>query len=415
MPSSTNPPVMSIVWPSSGTSISGSTFTLQAQLDNTTTTIRASTGATTIQGVVEYNRTAWVQNIPLNAGTNNITVTATDLNGRTTTTNLTLIENNVSLVVDPLDADQLNQPLVDVYGKIGDTSLLVYVNGVQASVDVSDSTWEADGVSVSPSGTAILDVQVSNSAPVLVAQQVIYTAQPAMVAMMSYSGHETYTYTQPLDISYEEINWLYNSGGVYNDIFGGTTEISKATNNVAYFAPANPVTAFIMPWEYASLSVVLPETGTPDLPFENQTRTRVMIEPGGQTQAGTTNVYLVLANAFECFSTNIDGLGPAYGADYYQLVNSDYVNLTYYGGLDYCGDVGLPPQWLQISGQALVDTGLTNVYSFTIYSRRPNVTNVWGATLVAGRRARTWMSLRSQRGFIKIRTTRSKFRRIKKI
>jgi hypothetical protein len=129
-----------------------------------------------------------------------------------------------------------------------------------------------------------------------------------------------------------------------------------------------------MPWEYAFISV---NYTNQTAPFLNHLETHVMIEPGGQQAAGTTNLYLVLATACEFSDTSIYD-GP-FGADYYYLLD-DASPGTYYGG-----DVPLPPGWLQINGQTLVDTGLTNLApplggwagSFL------NVTSLWGATVVS--------------------------------
>ncbi len=184
----TNPPVLNIVWPPTGTAVSGGTITLQAQLDNATTIISASKGGNTYQGVVERSGAAWIQNVPLTAGANSITVTATDLNGHTTVTNLSLVENDFGLVIDPLANDQLNEPSVSVFGAIGLPNLTLLVNGVEAATNI-DGTWEADDVPVNPAGTAIIGVQVCSNS-VKVASQVLYCAQPVMVEMMSYSGHQ---------------------------------------------------------------------------------------------------------------------------------------------------------------------------------------------------------------------------------
>lgn len=76
--------------------------------------------------------------------------------------------------------------------------------------------------------------------------------------------------------------------------------------------------------------------------WENHTETRVMIEPQGQLAAGPTNLYLVRAKALE-FSN------PPYGFSFGAMF-----------GRQYAGDVPLSPEWLQIKGQTLVNSGITN-------------------------------------------------------
>ncbi|MGD0253810.1 MAG: hypothetical protein ABSC01_14080 [Verrucomicrobiota bacterium] len=146
----TNPPVLNLVWPQDGTTISGSHFTLQAQVSDPTATVTASINGNTVQGLVEQNGSVWVQNLSLNAGTNAVTLTASNAFGGVSVTNFNVIGNDVGLVINPLTGDQLNQSSVNVTGFIGDPiDDCVVVNGVRATV-YDDGSWEADGVPVSP-------------------------------------------------------------------------------------------------------------------------------------------------------------------------------------------------------------------------------------------------------------------------
>ena len=388
---STNPPALTIIWPPAGTAISGSSFTVQAQVDNPAATITASiadsSGDTnTVQGLVEKSGLAWVQNLPLNAGTNSVTVTATGLNGSTSVTSFNVIKNDVGLIINPLESDQLNQSSVSVFGEVGDPSLCVWVNGIQASVD-DYGNWEADNVPVSPVGTASLSVQVYVGDPVLVASQNQYQPQPVTVGMMSYSGHH--------DLSFygsgtETINWFYQSGGNYvtADEGGGNFEISSNENGVANIDLDGFVTPFDMPWEYASLTI--PQFyGSDTYPYGNYTQTRVMVEPGGQTVAGTTNLYLVRAYAIE-FSTDEMELGAyigTYGWDYEHLLAGVGSTPDYNG---YFGDTPLPPEWLKIQDHALINSGITNTYSFYDAGGYKTFNAAWGETVVAAPAGVNW-------------------------
>jgi len=380
----TNPPALAVVWPSPNLAISGNNFTLQAQVGSTATKITASiadsSGDTnTVQGFVEKNGSAWIQNLPLNVGTNFVTVMATGANGNTSVTNFNVVKNDVGLVIYPLESYQLNQSSVSVYGEIGDPSLCVWVNGVQATVN-DDGTWEADSVPVSPVGTASLSVQVYVGDPVLVASQSYFQPQPVTVGMMSYSGrHELDFYGNGT----ETINWSYNTGGNYDNQDYGNNTISTNENGVAYIDFGWATFAFEMPWEYAS--VTTPQFYGPwDYTYGNYTQTRVMVEPSGQAVAGTTNLYLVFANAKE-FSTSEIEYGPenyAYGWDYFHLLK-DVGSLPDYFG--YSGDTPLPPEWLQIQGQTLINAGITNgdgsVSGMTIVAAPAGVN--WDVTPVA--------------------------------
>src|SRR5579862_9409570 len=89
----TNPPALNVVWPQNGTLISGNSFTFQGLVDDSTATVTAqivdATGDTNAaQGLVERNGKIFVNNLPMSAGTNFLTVTATNAAGLSTTTNL---------------------------------------------------------------------------------------------------------------------------------------------------------------------------------------------------------------------------------------------------------------------------------------------------------------------------------------
>jgi hypothetical protein len=159
----TTPPVLTMVWPQDGTYISGSTFTLEAQVDDPTVTVTASIvdasgDANTIQGQVERSGKVWVQNLPVAAGENTLTITATDAAGNAAVANMTLYQSSVTVTLDPLSSDQFNQTSVSVSGTVSDSNCEVWVNGVQAMV--YDGFWWADNVPVSATGTAVFDVEV---------------------------------------------------------------------------------------------------------------------------------------------------------------------------------------------------------------------------------------------------------------
>ena len=140
-------------------------------------------------------------------------------------TNLNVIGNDLGLVVDPISSDQLNQSSVSVTGSIGDPADdCVWVNGVQAYYTDDDGDWEADGVMISPTGTATLSVQVYVGDPVLVGSQNIYQTQGATVVLASYaenaSDYNSYSGDdgRPLHSADNDIvNWLYDAGGSYHD------------------------------------------------------------------------------------------------------------------------------------------------------------------------------------------------------
>jgi hypothetical protein len=151
----TNPPVLTVIWPQDGTAIGGSSFTLQAQVDDDTATVMAqivdANGDTnTAQGLVERSGRVWVQNLPLAAGTNTLTVTATDAAGNTSVTDLTLVQSPVTITMNPLSSDQLNQAYVTVTGTLNDPN---YQRIVQTKVMIA------------PQGMVALAMGLTNTTP----------------------------------------------------------------------------------------------------------------------------------------------------------------------------------------------------------------------------------------------------------
>ena len=161
----TTAPVLTVTWPQDGTAVSGSSFTFAGQVDDATarvtaTIVDANGDTNTVEGLVERDGTVWAANLPLAAGTNWLTITAQDAAGNLSSTNLAVVQSGVMVTIQPLTSDQLNQSSVTVYGTVSDATVEVYVNGVQAGVDPDTGDWEADYVPVSPSGAALLDVEI---------------------------------------------------------------------------------------------------------------------------------------------------------------------------------------------------------------------------------------------------------------
>ena len=106
----TTPPSLTLVWPQDGTQVSGDTFTVQAWTDDDTAAVALQYTDTngivqTVNGLVERGGNVWVQNVPLTAGTNSFTLTATDAAGNVSTTNFSVVQSSVALTVTPLSQD----------------------------------------------------------------------------------------------------------------------------------------------------------------------------------------------------------------------------------------------------------------------------------------------------------------------
>jgi hypothetical protein len=323
--------------------------------------------------------------MPLVSGTNSVTITATNMNGIIATTNLTIVETNIGLVIQPLAPE--NETYVPINGTIGNTNLAIYVNGVQAVVYL-DKTWEVVDTQMNPLGTAVISVVVSNKTS-LVASQNFYQPQPPMVTLMSYSGHQNIIDTTPMPYNSgtlsDSVDWFYTTGGSYADDEGNEEDLSAATNGAGFFidAPWNPEPFDDLPWENAAVSVLI--TNEFEI-FQSSTETRTMISQSGMQQAGITNLYFVMARACELSETNIQDGFPGYGVSYTALAIRPYNNIN--SNLPYGGDVGLPPEWLQINGQPVGNTGITNILSSS--RGGASISSVWGAAVIAAPSGVDW-------------------------
>jgi hypothetical protein len=155
------PPRISVEWPPPGIAIGRNSFFVHGQLDDPTAVVVGQIcggGETNIvRGLVERYGHFWVEKLPLAAGTNFLTITATDAAGNSSVTNEVLIRSDTALVVDRVPARQLWQLQVTVTGWVRPSDQDVWVNGRRATVG-PDGTWMAVGVPVSE-GTAVFQAK----------------------------------------------------------------------------------------------------------------------------------------------------------------------------------------------------------------------------------------------------------------
>jgi Glucodextranase, domain B len=157
-------PALTVIWPADGTTIGGTSFIFEGQVDDPTasisaTIIDANGNPNTVAGSVDRDGTVWVENLPLAAGANTLKVTATDAAGNVSSTNLTVYQGSVLVTVAPLDSGEMNLTSVMAAGTVSDNTVQIYVNGVEAYV-FDDGTWEAYGAPVSETGPAVFHVVV---------------------------------------------------------------------------------------------------------------------------------------------------------------------------------------------------------------------------------------------------------------
>lgn len=372
---SSSPPVVSLVWPQAGTPILGNNVTLQAHVSDITASMTATINGTSRQASVAADGSVWAQNLPLAVGNNTVTLTASSALGGLVSTNFSInvVSNSVGLGV-AMDWVVPNQGSIQVHGLLNcdPSTNCVFVNGVRATpwyyatgTGGAYWTWYADSVPVDPIGMADVHVEVYVGDPVLTVSTNIVFAQPINVALESYSGHQTLVpdpqASPNAPTEKDNINWFYTTGGTLNDYYLGLLDITPGTNGLPLMDVAGP---FEPPWEYASLNASIPGNLAT---FDNYIQTRVMLQPGGIQLAGTTNLYLVFACAYEASDTNLSGV------DFYTL-----------NGSGYAGDIGLPPEWLQINGKQLANTGM--IYTNSPFGPNgPTYNAVLGATVLSAR------------------------------
>ncbi len=166
--SKTNPPVVALIWPQNGMKVCGSNFTCKGSVSDPTASVMAqmvdTNGNTNVfNGLVGRDGGFYISDLPLNSGTNVYTLTVTDAASNITTTNLTVIQGDAGLIIDPISANQTT-----VTGEINSNTFTVWVNGTKATMSSSPNgngvyTWEADNVPIPPNGSLVQVTAIPNS------------------------------------------------------------------------------------------------------------------------------------------------------------------------------------------------------------------------------------------------------------
>ncbi|HEV2455650.1 MAG TPA: alpha/beta hydrolase [Verrucomicrobiae bacterium] len=377
------PPALTILWPPDGASISGTQFTLQAQVDDDNAVVAAQIvdangGTNIVRGSVQRDGTVWVKDLPLGAGQNTVTLTATDNAGNSSVTGITVHQSAVIVTMNPLSSGQGNQSSVTVSGTISDAGYSLTVNGVSATVN-SDGTWSADNVPVTTTGKAVFDVEAQAgtgsemmflpmSSPPGNSQQ-FSQSQPASVALVAYTwntGHWENLHATDYDIwqndeIIEHVTQDCWQPRTYLDSesWDGTNYVRDTSWDIWNGHCVDPVThrstvsGYLksVSWEqsaygYYDETFEGGDNGPPDYtPWRDWGHERDKIElDTGTGTPGTTKTFLIL----------VDGV-------YYVKAGG-----SWWG-------VPMPPGWLKIHGKTLIDTGEANVWSFG---------QTWGAAVL---------------------------------
>ena len=148
-------------WPQAGAQLSGTNFAVIGWVADPTVAITTQLVLTngsgtnmcvytnTYTGEVDRNGNFWLENLPLQPGSNAFAIAVEDAVGNTSLTNLSVVQSSLVLTISPVTPDsQLWQPTVNVTGTISDPTYAVWVNGVKGHNN-GNGTWLANNV---PSG-----------------------------------------------------------------------------------------------------------------------------------------------------------------------------------------------------------------------------------------------------------------------
>jgi len=145
----TNAPEFKIDWPDLDRQVCCGEITLRGSAGESCTTITGEIiigdHSKMIEGLVECNGRFWLEHVPLLEKTNHIKITAKDLAGNASITNLTIVKSEDIIQINPVPTDQLWQMQVTVTGKISPSNRAVWVNGLKANVQ-TNGEWQARGV-----------------------------------------------------------------------------------------------------------------------------------------------------------------------------------------------------------------------------------------------------------------------------
>jgi hypothetical protein len=199
-----------------------------------------------------------------------------------------------------------------VTGTISDSGNNVWVNGIEVSW-YDENDWYADAVPVSPTGTAIVNVEAGTDTNDIVALQTLDQPQPAVISLMSYASRHydegtIYNYCYQgatTSESQETINWLYSSGGMNSGGYNGYDGDCQPENDNYADSLAGGYNGYSPIWECNDVNessyVFYPGEGIGghgDTIADSQTtdaKTHVMIVPPGQQAIGQSALYLVMA------------------------------------------------------------------------------------------------------------------------
>jgi hypothetical protein len=185
----TNPPSAKLIWPQGGLFICNKSVTVQGQVNDPTavvtlTGVDTNGNTKTYTGLTGRDGIFYLQNVPLNAGVNALTLAVATQSGGTTNLNFSLIETNATLTVNPVNAGDTN-----VSGTVA-SGYTVYANGAKATNN--GSTWTAPITPITIGGGVVqVEAVPTLSGPDLYSQATVPSPQGVFVS--GYYGQSLYS------------------------------------------------------------------------------------------------------------------------------------------------------------------------------------------------------------------------------
>ena len=144
----TNPPIIMPKYPLPGMVVAADSFIAMGTLDDPTAHL---TGQISANGhgrdiTFRVGRSGdyySVEELPVSAGANQLSLTATDAAGNSASTNMVVYGGDARVTMDPFDPFHPVGPWITVTGKVSPANYSVWVDGVQAMVK-PDGTWRVE-------------------------------------------------------------------------------------------------------------------------------------------------------------------------------------------------------------------------------------------------------------------------------
>ena len=216
----TNAPALTVAWPPAEGLVSGESFTVQASTDDDTAAVAlqyldGNGIVQTVNGVVERGGKVWVRDVPLAAGTNQVSVLTTDAAGNVSTNNLAVLRTNLVFEIASLTQDELKYAYAAVWVTGDDWDATVTVNGVLAT-NLGCGYWEAGDVPLPLGGIVTLQAtaQLASGATV---HTVLTQERGPIVFTQTYEYKLDYSFDGGSSNTWEshhfEMHWARGVGG----------------------------------------------------------------------------------------------------------------------------------------------------------------------------------------------------------